>query len=68
MIIANAEARISNADALLRGLKFDRLNLRMSDELKNRTKKFALDVIGLCSGLPHTLETRHAIGQVTRVR
>ena len=32
----------------------------MSDELKNRTKKFALDVIGLCSGLPHTLETRHA--------
>jgi four helix bundle protein len=38
----------------------------MSDELKNRTKRFALDVIGLCSGLPHTLETRHAIGQVIR--
>jgi four helix bundle protein len=38
----------------------------MSEELKNRTKKFALDVIGLCAGLPHTLETRHAIGQVIR--
>src|SRR5438105_10728319 len=66
VVIASAEVRISNAYALLRGLKFDRLNLRMSDELKNRTKKFALDVIGLCSGLPHTLETRHAIGQVIR--
>ncbi len=38
----------------------------MSDELKNRTKKFALDVIGLCAGLPCTPETRHAIGQVIR--
>ena len=38
----------------------------MSEELKNRTKKFALDMIGLCAGLPHTLETRHAIGQVIR--
>jgi four helix bundle protein len=38
----------------------------MSEELKNRTKKFALDVIGLCAGLAHTLETRHAIGQVIR--
>lgn len=38
----------------------------MSEELKNRTKKFALAVIGLCAGLPHTLETRHAIGQVIR--
>ncbi len=38
----------------------------MSEELKNRTKKFALDVIKLCSGLPQTLETRHAIGQVIR--
>ena len=38
----------------------------MSEELKKRTKKFALDVIKLCSGLPQTLETRHAIGQVIR--
>ena len=38
----------------------------MSEELKKRTKKFALNVIKLCSGLPQTLETRHAIGQVIR--
>ena len=38
----------------------------MSEELKKRTKKFALDVIGLCAGLPQVLETRHAIGQVIR--
>ena len=38
----------------------------MSEELKKRSKKFALDVIKLCSGLPQTLETRHAIGQVIR--
>ena len=38
----------------------------MSEELKKRTKKFALDVIKLCSGLPQKLETRHAIGQVIR--
>ena len=30
----------------------------MSQELKNRTKKFALDVIGLCAGLPHLPERR----------
>ena len=39
----------------------------MSQELKNRTKKFALDVIGLCAGLPHLPETRHAIDQLIRV-
>ena len=38
----------------------------MSEELKKRTKKFALDVIKLCGGLPQTLETRHAIGQLIR--
>ncbi len=38
----------------------------MSEELKKRTKKLALDVIKLCSGLQQTLETRHAIGQVIR--
>ena len=38
----------------------------MSKERKQRTKKFALDVIGLCAGLPQVLETRHAIGQVIR--
>jgi hypothetical protein len=38
----------------------------MSRELKNRTKKFALDVIGLCAGLPHLPETRHGIDQLIR--
>jgi four helix bundle protein len=38
----------------------------MSEELKKRTKRFALDVIKLCSGLPDARETRHAIGQVIR--
>jgi four helix bundle protein len=38
----------------------------MSEELKRRTKKFALDVIKLCSGLPDVRATRHAIGQVIR--
>ncbi len=38
----------------------------MSEELKKRTKKFALDVIALCAGLPQVVETRHAIGQVIR--
>ncbi len=38
----------------------------MSEELKKRTKKFALDVIKLCSGIPDARETRHAIGQAIR--
>ncbi len=38
----------------------------MSEELKRRTKKFALDVISVCAGLPQALETRHAIGQLIR--
>jgi len=38
----------------------------MSEQLKQRTKKFALDVIKLCTQLPDTRETRHAIGQVIR--
>ena len=38
----------------------------MSEELKKRTKKFAVDVIALCAGFPQVLETRHAIGQVIR--
>ena len=38
----------------------------MSEELKRRTKTFALDVIKLCAALPKTLETRHAISQVIR--
>jgi len=38
----------------------------MSEELKKRTKKFALGVIALCAGFPQVLETRHAIGQVIR--
>ncbi len=38
----------------------------MSEELKRQTKKFALDVIKLCSGLPDVREARHAIGQVIR--
>jgi len=50
--IATADVRISNG-------------AEMSQELKNRTK-FALDVIGLCAGLPHLPETRHAIDQLIR--
>ena len=38
----------------------------MSEALKKRTKKFALDGIGLCADFPQVLETRHAIGQVIR--
>ena len=38
----------------------------MSEQLKNRTKKFALDVVLLCAGFPSVIETRHAIGQVIR--
>ncbi len=38
----------------------------MSEELKKRTKQFALDVIALSAGLPQVIETRHAIGQVIR--
>jgi four helix bundle protein len=38
----------------------------MSEELKKRTKKFALDVIKLCSRLPDVREIRHVIGQVIR--
>ena len=38
----------------------------MSEERKKRTKKFALDVIGLGAGFPQVLETRHAVGQVIR--
>ncbi len=38
----------------------------MSEELRKRTKNFALDVIELATALPHLLETRHAIGQVIR--
>jgi len=36
----------------------------MSEELKKRTKKFALDLIELAAGLPQVLETRHAVGQI----
>jgi four helix bundle protein len=38
----------------------------MSEELKTRTKKFAIDVIATCAGVPQLAETRHAIGQVIR--
>jgi four helix bundle protein len=38
----------------------------MSEELKKRTRKFALDVIASCAAFPQALETRHAIGQVIR--
>jgi four helix bundle protein len=38
----------------------------MSEQLKNRTKKFALDVVVLCAGFPCVIETRHALGQVIR--
>ena len=51
--IATADVRTSNG-------------AEMSQELKNRTKKFALDVIGLCAGLPPLPETRHSINQLIR--
>jgi four helix bundle protein len=38
----------------------------MSEQLKQRTKQFALDVIRTCHQLPQTFETRHAIGQLIR--
>src|SRR6266704_3470971 len=38
----------------------------MSEQLKKRTKRFALDIVVLCAGLPYVVETRHAIGQVIR--
>src|SRR6266487_4306923 len=38
----------------------------MSEQLKTRTKKFALDVVVLCAELPYVVETRHAVGQVIR--
>jgi four helix bundle protein len=48
-------------------LKFKRrINWEMSEQLKKRTKKFALDVIGLSAELPQIVETRHAISQLIR--
>lgn len=38
----------------------------MSQELKNRTKAFALDVVCFCAGLPRRPETRHVLGQLQR--
>ncbi len=38
----------------------------MSEELKKRTKKFAFDIIRLCSGLPDARPIRHVIGQIIR--
>jgi four helix bundle protein len=38
----------------------------MSDDLKRRTRIFALDVICWCADFPNVLETRNAIGQVIR--
>jgi four helix bundle protein len=38
----------------------------MSEELKKRTKKFALETIALCARWPVLLETRHVLGQAIR--
>src|SRR5438046_1494451 len=38
----------------------------MSEQVKNRTKKVALDVVVLCAGFPYVIEARHALGQVIR--
>ncbi len=64
----NAELQSANAEPqqLHFGIRKSTIEIRMSEELKKRTKKFALDVIGLCAGFPQVLETRHAIGQVIR--
>jgi four helix bundle protein len=38
----------------------------VSNELKERTRRFALDVVTFSTRLPQRLETRHAIGQLIR--
>ncbi len=38
----------------------------MSTQLKQRTKRFALDVMKVCHGLPLGFEVRHTIAQLTR--
>jgi len=49
-------------------LKFKRrINWEMSEQLKKRTKKFALDVIGLSAELPQIVETRHANSQFATI-
>jgi four helix bundle protein len=37
-----------------------------AEELKNRTKKFALDVACFCADVPHSTETTNARGQLQR--
>ena len=36
----------------------------MSQELKDRTKKFAIDVACLCADIPNAVETNNARGQL----
>jgi four helix bundle protein len=38
----------------------------VSDQLKCRTRSFALDVIALCAAIPNRFEARHIIQQVLR--
>jgi len=59
--MTNVECGMSNFESTT-----STFEIRMSEELKKRTKKFALDVIALCAGFPQVLETRHAIGQIIR--
>ena len=40
--------------------------LYMSDQLRKRTNRFALDVMGLCSQLPRRFEVQHIYSQLLR--
>ncbi len=41
-------------------------NIRFREEMKARLKKFVLDLIRLCQGLPHTQETNIVKNQLLR--
>ena len=41
-------------------------NIRFIEEMKARLKKFVLDLIRLCQGLPHTQETNIIKNQMLR--
>ena len=63
--LGNVEVRVANCEFRSGPPITDRVDIpEASEELKWQTKTFALDVIRLCSRLPQTRETRHAVGQV----
>lgn len=38
----------------------------MSEQVKNRTRKFALDVMTFCGAFPRRFETQHVVAQLLR--